>query len=49
VARRSAARSAQTESFSLTSFDGFGLDDAIARVIAEEKCVSRGAAKESPE
>ena len=28
---------APTESFSLTSFDGFGLDDAITRAIAEEK------------
>ena len=35
IAQRSA--SAQTESSSLKSFDGFGLDDAIARAISEEK------------
>src|ERR1700689_619643 len=29
-----------TESFSLNSFDGFGLNDAIARAVAEEKYVS---------
>jgi translation initiation factor IF-1 len=34
VAQRSA--SAPTESFSLQSFDGFGLDDAIARAVAAE-------------
>jgi hypothetical protein len=28
---------AQTESSALTSFDGFGLDDAITRTIAEEE------------
>jgi hypothetical protein len=29
---------APTESVSLQSFDGFGLDDATARAIAEEQC-----------
>lgn len=37
IARRSA--NAQTESFSLKSFAGFGLNAAIARAIAEEKYV----------
>jgi hypothetical protein len=42
-ASRSGRVGAQTESYSLTSFDGFGLDEAIARVIdrgmtKEETC-----------
>jgi ATP-dependent RNA helicase RhlE len=35
--RRNRRANAPTESSSLTSFDGFGLDDAITRAIAEEK------------
>jgi hypothetical protein len=34
---RTVPAAAQTESYSLKSFDGFSLNDAIARALAEEK------------
>jgi Translation initiation factor 1A / IF-1 len=34
---RTVPAAAQTESYPLESFDGFGLNDAIARALAEEK------------
>jgi len=36
AAHRATARQRETESSSLTFFDGFGLNDAIARAVARE-------------
>jgi len=47
VARRARSANAQTESSSLKSFDGFGLDDAIARAIAKRKARHPGVRRAS--